>query len=138
MAPPTLGLLAGEGVEEELLGAGQRILGADDHGRDGLLSRWRYYDLPGIARPYGLTVPTGTLVQALLARLRAEPSATVRTGRRVTALGQDEDGVLLTFADTTAGTTAGTTGDGAGGGAEERVRARYAVAADGRHSRCAT
>lgn len=130
MAPPTLGLLAGEGVEEELLGAGQRILGADDHGRDGLLSRWRYYDLPGIARPYGLTVPTGTLVQALLARLRAEPSATVRTGRRVTALGQDEDGVLLTFADTTAGTT----GDGAGGGAEERVRARYAVAADGRHS----
>jgi 2-polyprenyl-6-methoxyphenol hydroxylase-like FAD-dependent oxidoreductase len=124
VAPPTLGLLAGEGVEEELLAAGQRVLGADDHGRDGLLSRWRYYDLPGIARPYGLTVPTGTLVQALLARLRAEPGATVRTGRRVAAVEQDDDGVLLTFADAAGG----------GDGGEERVVARYAVAADGRHS----
>ena len=123
VAPPTLGLLAGEGIEEELLQGGQRILGVYDYGPAGLLAGWRYADFPGIARPYGLTVPTGTLVQALLARLRAESSASVWTGRRVAALDQDGDGVLLTFTS------------GADGAAEpDRVRARYAVAAEGRHS----
>ncbi|MER6531977.1 NAD(P)/FAD-dependent oxidoreductase [Streptomyces sp. NPDC001508] len=125
LAPPTLGLLAAEGVEEELLAGGQRVLGADDYGPAGLLSRWRYADQPGIARPYGLTVPTGTLVQALLRALRAEPAAAVRTGRTVTAVDQDGDGVLLTFAAAEAPASAQ---------GPDRVRARYAVAADGRRS----
>ncbi|WP_416975982.1 FAD-dependent oxidoreductase, partial [Streptomyces sp. 4F14] len=73
LAPPTLQLLAEQGVEEELIRDGRRVLGVDDHGTSGPLSRWRYTDHPGIARPHGLTVPTGTLVQALLARLRDEP-----------------------------------------------------------------
>ncbi|MGW4733081.1 FAD-dependent oxidoreductase [Streptomyces shenzhenensis] len=124
LAPPTLGLLAAEGVEDELLLGGQRVLGADDHGPAGLLSSWRYTDHPGIARPYGLTVPTGTLVQALLTALRAEPAATVRSGRTVTAVDQDGDGVLVTFA------TAGPPGTADC----EQIRARYAVAADGRRS----
>ncbi|GAA2513462.1 FAD-dependent oxidoreductase [Winogradskya humida] len=116
VAPPTLGLLAEQGLEEEILGSGQRVLGVDDHGPAGLLHGWRYADFPGITRPYGLTLPTGTLVQALLRRLRAEPTATVRTNARVTAVDQDDNGVLLTLTDSAL------------------VRARYAVAADGRRS----
>ncbi|WP_035804562.1 FAD-dependent oxidoreductase [Kitasatospora mediocidica] len=124
LAPPTLGLLAAEGIDDELTRAGQRVLGVDDHGSAGLLSSWRYADHPGIARPHGLTVPTGTLVQALLTRLRAEPGARVRTGESVVAVEQDDEGVLLTTARS---------GE-ADGSAPGRIRARYAVAADGRHS----
>ncbi|MEV6485712.1 NAD(P)/FAD-dependent oxidoreductase [Streptomyces sp. NPDC051576] len=127
VAPPTLGLLGAEGIEQELLDGGQRILGAEDHGPAGLLHSWRYADIPGIDRPYGLAVPTGTQVQALLARLRAEPSATVRTGLRVSAVDQDDNGVRIAFA-ATADTGTDTDGD------PYRVGARYAVAADGRHS----
>lgn len=126
LAPPTLGLLAAEGIEEELTAAGQRVLGVDDHGNTGLLSSWRYADHPGIARPYGLTVPTGTTVQALLALLRAEPRATVLTGERIVAAEQDEERVRLGFERPSA--------QAGGAPLRRRVTARYAVAADGRAS----
>ncbi|CCH29440.1 NAD(P)/FAD-dependent oxidoreductase [Actinosynnema sp. NPDC047251] len=115
VAPPTLALLAAEGVEAELEEGGQRVLGVEDHGSTGVLSAWRYADHDGIDRPHGLTVPTGTLTQALLARLRAEPTADVRAGETVTAVEQDDHGVTAT-------------GTGA------RIRARYLIAADGRRS----
>ncbi|MFF5858346.1 FAD-dependent oxidoreductase [Streptomyces sp. NPDC012751] len=126
LAPPTLGLLAADGIEDALTEAGQRVLGVDDHGTTTMLSSWRYADHPGIARPYGLTVPTGTTVQALLAALRAEPRATVLTGESVVAVEQDEAGVRLGFERPS----------GRAGGAplRRRVTARYAVAADGRQS----
>ncbi|WP_371596960.1 FAD-dependent oxidoreductase [Streptomyces sp. NBC_00564] len=124
LAPPTLGLLADEGLEDALVQDGQPVLGVDDHGSAGLLSSWRYADHPGIARTHGLTVPTGTLVQAALAGLRGEPRATVRTGEGVVAVEQDDSGVLLTLART----------DGSDPATPVRVRAAYAVAADGRNS----
>ncbi|MFI9270974.1 FAD-dependent oxidoreductase [Kitasatospora sp. NPDC052896] len=126
LAPPTLGLLAAEGIDEELVAAGQRVLGVDDHGTAGMLSSWRYADHPGIARPYGLTVPTGTVIQALLARLRAEPRATVLTGETVAGVEQDARSVLLTFERPAEQEGAAPT--------RRWIRARYAVAADGRQS----
>ncbi|MEU9566307.1 NAD(P)/FAD-dependent oxidoreductase [Streptomyces sp. NPDC048161] len=126
LAPPTLGLLAASGIDEQLVAAGRKVLGVDDHGSTGMLSSWRYADHAGIARPYGLTVPTGTTVQALLAELRAQPGATVLTGEGVVSVEQDGQRVLLGF---------GRTVEQDGGvPARRRIAARYAVAADGRQS----
>ncbi|MFF3954982.1 FAD-dependent oxidoreductase [Streptomyces sp. NPDC001890] len=126
LAPPTLGLLAASGIDEQLTAAGRKVLGVDDHGSTGMLSTWRYADHAGIARPYGLTVPTGTTVQALLAALRAQPRATVLTGEGVVSVEQDDERVVLGF-ERAAGPDGGVP-------ARRRVAARYAVAADGRQS----
>ncbi|MFJ9871296.1 FAD-dependent oxidoreductase [Streptomyces sp. NPDC101165] len=141
LAPPTLGLLAEDGIDTELTEAGQRVLGVDDHGSTGLLSSWRYTDHTDIARPHGLTVPTGTLVQAALAQLHTEPGVRIRTGESILAAQQDHSTVLLTTGPTgDAGRTghAGGTGDAGDAGAQPavtgRIRARYAVAAEGRRS----
>ncbi|MBD0743131.1 oxygenase [Streptomyces sp. CBMA152] len=126
LAPPTLALLAADGIDAELTEAGQRVLGVDDHGSAGLLSSWRYTDHVGVARPHGLTVPTGTLVQAALAQLRAEPRVRIRTAESVLAVDQDELAVQLTV-----GRPGTADADPA---ATARIRARYAVAAEGRGS----
>lgn len=70
--------------------------------------------------PYRLQCEQWKLSKVLLAALQAEPAATIRFGRPVTGLAQDDTGVTVTL--------------GTADGGEEVVRGAYLVGADGARS----
>ncbi len=114
--PPTLEILQTEGLLDPLLMDVQRVSGAMEYGPQGLVSTWRYADVPGCRFPHALSVPLDRLGRVLLDAVAHLPNCTLLPGTEVVALGPETMSIR-------------------GADGEGQIRARVVVASDGKFSK---